>query len=690
MSNNRNNNPEGESQTSPVNSTSSNGQNGDQTQNGNQNGSQNTSQPARYQRDQVNRGDRGDRNDQRGGYRDRNDNQRNRNDYRNDNYRNRNDNFRGSNNNNSNDNGNDNRLKEQSSDQVEKSNDRSNDRVERNERSNDRVERNDYRGDRNNYRGNGNSGGGRYRDNRDYNNRGGDSRDNRDYNGRGGRGDSRDYNGRNNRGDSRDYRGGDSRSNNRDNRSDNRDNRDNRSDNRSDSRDQAQAWSDDNGSTQVAASSSTVPSTEQASENENLANQVASDNNAGNESNSEKTDQTENTNQKSKEPPVFDDTIHVHESFDDMNLSDEILQGIYSLGFEKPSAIQKKAIVPLLKGRDIIAQSQSGTGKTGAFTIGSLGRVNPKLYELQVIIISPTRELADQTCKVMQSLTKVLKDVKMKLAIGGTRVPEDIEEIRRVRPQILIGTPGRIMDLISRNAFRTQNVHTFILDEADEMLSRGFKLQIQDIFRRLPETITTGLFSATLSPETLEVTENFMNHPIKILIQKEGLTLEGIKQFYVDAVYEDAKLDCIIDIYKALNLTQTIVYTNTQKWCDRVTESLEKEGFPVRSIHAGMNQELRHRTLQEFRDGSARMLVTTNVLARGIDIQQIKLVINYDLPTEEDFENYIHRIGRSGRYGRQGVAINLVVQNDIYLLKKLEQYFHTTIEELPDNFATLI
>jgi translation initiation factor 4A len=181
-----------------------------------------------------------------------------------------------------------------------------------------------------------------------------------------------------------------------------------------------------------------------------------------------------------------------------------------------------------------------------------------------------------------------------------------------------------------------------------------------------------------------------MKSPIKILINREGLTLEGIKQFYVDAEYEDAKLDCIIDIYKALNLTQTIVYTNTQKWCDRVTECLEKEGFPVRSIHAGMSQEMRLRTLQEFRDGSARILVTTNILARGIDIQQIKLVINYDLPNEEDFENYIHRIGRSGRYGRTGVAINLCVSQDAYLLKKIEQYFHTTIDVLPQNFAKLI
>jgi translation initiation factor 4A len=419
--------------------------------------------------------------------------------------------------------------------------------------------------------------------------------------------------------------------------------------------------------------------------------ELANDNkdNENKENDNKDNDSKEATAEATANPPL-DDTVVVFESFDDMNLPDEILQGIYSLGFEKPSPIQKKAIVPLIKGRDIIAQSQSGTGKTGAFTIGCLGRVDPKSYDVQAIIISPTRELADQTYKVMQSLTKVLTDVKMKLAIGGTRVHEDIEEIRRSRPQILIGTPGRIMDLISRGAFKTNYVHTFILDEADEMLSRGFKLQIQDIFRRLPDTITTGLFSATLSPDTLEVTENFMKSPIKILINREGLTLEGIKQFYVDAEYEDAKLDCIIDIYKALNLTQTIVYTNTQKWCDRVTECLEKEGFPVRSIHAGMSQEMRLRTLQEFRDGSARILVTTNILARGIDIQQIKLVINYDLPNEEDFENYIHRIGRSGRYGRTGVAINLCVSQDAYLLKKIEQYFHTTIDVLPQNFAKLI
>ena len=385
-------------------------------------------------------------------------------------------------------------------------------------------------------------------------------------------------------------------------------------------------------------------------------------------------------------PPM--ETVESIESFDEMDLSDEILQGIYGNGFERPSAIQKRAIVPFIKGYDIIAQSQSGTGKTGTFSIATLGRINPDQPQVQAIIVSPTRELTDQTCSVISVLGKAMDGLKIKRAIGGTRVQDDIDEIRTVRPQIIVGTPGRLMDLIYRNAISTESIHTFVLDEADEMLSQGFQEQIQDIFRQMPRNVTCGLFSATLAPEILAVTEEFMRKPIKILVKQEQLTLEGIKQFYVDVDQDDYKTDTIVDIYRALEVTQAIVYVNTQRRCARVAEQLAQEGFPVCCVHAGMNQELRQQTLKQFRDGSARLLITTNVLARGIDIQQIKLVINYDLPG--DIANYLHRIGRSGRYGRKGVAINLITGRDHHDLKALENYYHTSIEELPGNFSEMI
>lgn len=373
-------------------------------------------------------------------------------------------------------------------------------------------------------------------------------------------------------------------------------------------------------------------------------------------------------------------------SFDDMSLPENLLRGIYSYGFTNPSIIQSKAIVPLREGKDIIAQSQSGTGKTGAFSIGCLSKIDLTVNKPQAIIISPTRELAEQTKNVICDLNLKLK-ASVSLSVGGTSVGKNIRNLEEGK-QIIIGTPGRIYDLILRRALSTRTVNLFILDEADEMLSHGFKDQIYDIFTKLPKTVQVGLFSATLPDEVLELTKKFMKDPVEILINKEDLTLDGIKQFYIDLDQEEWKLDTLIDLYKTVTLAQTIIYVNSKGKCESLTYKLSEKGYPVAAMHSNMHPTERTQIMSDFRLGKSRILISTDLLARGIDVQQVSLVVNYDLPT--NIENYIHRIGRSGRFGRKGVAINFITRDDANRLKMLQEYYSTKIDLLPTNIADLL
>jgi len=228
----------------------------------------------------------------------------------------------------------------------------------------------------------------------------------------------------------------------------------------------------------------------------------------------------------------------------------------------------------------------------------------------------------------------------------------------------------------------------FVLDEADEMLSRGFKDQIYDIFQILPSTVKVALFSATMPGDALEITQRFMKEPVRILVKRDELTLEGIKQFYVSVDQEEWKLDTLCDLYDTLNITQAVIFCNTRRKVDWLTDKMKSREFTVSSTHSDIGQKERDVILNEFRTGSSRVLITTDLLARGIDVQQVSLVINYDLP--RNMENYIHRIGRSGRFGRKGVAINFVTQDDVRALRELEQFYNTQIEEMPAHVADLI
>jgi len=374
------------------------------------------------------------------------------------------------------------------------------------------------------------------------------------------------------------------------------------------------------------------------------------------------------------------------DNFDNMNLQEDLLRGIYAYGFEKPSAIQQRAIMPLCKGLDIIAQAQSGTGKTATFTIGILHSLDFSLTECQALILAPTRELAQQIQKVVLALGDYL-NVRCHACIGGTRVRDDVSKLQS-GVHIVVGTPGRVYDMLCRRVLRPDHIKMFILDEADEMLSRGFKDQIYDIFQALPPRVQVGLFSATMPPEALEITQRFMNSPVRILVKRDELTLEGIKQFYISVEREEWKLDTLCDLYDTLNITQAVIFCNTRRKVDWLTDKMRAREFTVSSTHGDIGQKERDVILNEFRTGSSRVLITTDLLARGIDVQQVSLVINYDLP--RNLENYIHRIGRSGRFGRKGVAINFVTSEDVRTLRELETFYNTSIEEMPAHVADLI
>lgn len=374
------------------------------------------------------------------------------------------------------------------------------------------------------------------------------------------------------------------------------------------------------------------------------------------------------------------------DSFDQMGLHDSLLRGVYAYGFEKPSAIQQKGIVPFTKCLDVIQQAQSGTGKTATFCAGILNNLDYDNTQCQALVLAPTRELAQQIDKVMHHLGDYLK-VKSHACVGGTSVREDTQTLQR-GVHVVVGTPGRVFDMLRRGALRADGIKMFVLDEADEMLSRGFKDQIYDIFRMIPGQLQVGVFSATLPPEALEITKKFMNSPVRILVKRDELTLEGIKQFYVDVGQEEHKLEVLCDLYETLAITQSVIFANTRRKVDWLTDSMKAKDFTVSATHGDMDQNTRDVIMREFRSGSSRVLITTDLLARGIDVQQVSLVINFDLPAQP--ENYLHRIGRSGRFGRKGTAINFCSSEEMELLRDIQRFYNTVIEELPSNVADLI
>ncbi|XP_014252513.1 eukaryotic initiation factor 4A-III [Cimex lectularius] len=380
------------------------------------------------------------------------------------------------------------------------------------------------------------------------------------------------------------------------------------------------------------------------------------------------------------------ENVEVIPSFQSMGLKEDLLRGIYAYGFEKPSAIQQRSILPIVKGRDVIAQAQSGTGKTATFAIAILQKLDITVRDTQVLCLSPTRELAVQIQKVILALGDLM-NVQCHACIGGTSLGEDIRKLDYGQ-HVVSGTPGRVFDMIKRRTLRTRGIKVLVLDEADEMLNKGFKEQIYDVYRFLPPATQVVLISATLPHEILEMTSKFMTDPIRILVKRDELTLEGIKQFFVAVEREEWKFDTLCDLYDTLTITQAVIFCNTRRKVDWLTDKMREANFTVCSMHGDMPQKERDAIMKEFRSGKSRVLITTDVWARGIDVQQVSLVINYDLPNNREL--YIHRIGRSGRFGRKGVAIIFVKSDDIRILRDIEQYYSTQIDEMPMNVADLI
>ena len=374
------------------------------------------------------------------------------------------------------------------------------------------------------------------------------------------------------------------------------------------------------------------------------------------------------------------------EAWEDIpNLNPMLMRGIYGYGFEKPSPIQQKSILSIIDGRDVIAQAQSGSGKTGAFATGALNRVSLDLKQPQALIIAPTRELAKQIHDVIKDLGSQMTGLNVQLLIGGTSTEDDVADLKANGPQVLIGCPGRVHDILRRQPAIGRGMQLLILDEADEMLSAGFNEQIYNIFQQLNANVQVCLFSATMPSELHSLSDKFMRDPVRILVKSEMLTLEGISQFHVALETDHDKYATLKDLFTRISVSQCIIYCNSIRRVSDLADAMTNDGFPVCCIHSGMEKDVRDKAYQEFRSGVHRVLISSNVTARGIDIQQVSTVINFDMP--RDVHTYLHRIGRSGRWGRKGSGVNFVTRRDFRKLKEIESYYGTAIPELPSNFG---
>ena len=372
--------------------------------------------------------------------------------------------------------------------------------------------------------------------------------------------------------------------------------------------------------------------------------------------------------------------------WDDMELNLNLLRGIYAYGFENPSEIQKKAILPIIKGNDVIAQAQSGSGKTGAFTISTLQLVDPTKDETQALILAPTHELALQICKVISTIGNMIPNLVIKTLIGGTSIREDYDQIRNKTPHVVVGSIGRVIDMFHKRYLSPENLKLLVLDEADEMLSQGFGEKIKEMFSLyFTNQIQVVLFSATIPNEMLFITEKFMRSPVKLLMNKEELSLKCISQYFVALQNDKMKYDTLKDLFSRISVSKCIIYCNSVLRVQDLYDSMSKEGFSVCCIHSNMDKIDRHNVFQQFSLGDTRVLISSDVTARGIDIQQVSTVINFDIP--KNVHTYLHRIGRGGRWGRKGFAINFITRMDLYDVKRIEAHYGIQIEELPSHFS---
>jgi ATP-dependent RNA helicase DeaD len=362
--------------------------------------------------------------------------------------------------------------------------------------------------------------------------------------------------------------------------------------------------------------------------------------------------------------------------FENLNLSKEMKKAISDMGFEEPSPIQEQAIPHILEGRDVIGQSQTGTGKTAAFGIPTLERIDPKNKSLQALILCPTRELAIQVAEEFKKLTKYKREIDTVPVYGGQPIERQIKALR-MGAQVVIGTPGRVMDHIERRTLKIENVKTVILDEADEMLNMGFVEDIEFILKRVPEERQTLLFSATMPKPIMDLTKKFQKNPQILKLVHHVLTVSNIDQTYFE-VKESNKLEVLSRLIDIHNPKLSLVFCNTKRKVDEVVENLQTRGYYADGLHGDLKQTQRDRVMSKFRSGKVEILVATDVAARGIDVDDVEIVFNYDVPQDEEY--YVHRIGRTGRAGRVGRSFTFVAGRDAYKLRDIQRYIKTKIK----------
>ena len=361
--------------------------------------------------------------------------------------------------------------------------------------------------------------------------------------------------------------------------------------------------------------------------------------------------------------------------FEEMGLSEEIQKAVRYMGFEEASPIQAKAIPAMISGIDLIGQAQTGTGKTAAFGIPILEKVDPKLKKLQAIVLCPTRELAIQVADEIRNLSRYMHGIKVLPIYGGQDIVKQIRSLKS-GTQIVIGTPGRVMDHMRRKTMKLDFVHTVVLDEADEMLNMGFREDIEFVLSGVPEERQTVLFSATMPKPIMEITKKFQNNAKVIKVTKKELTVPNIEQYYYDVKpkKKEEVLSRLLDIYSP---RLSVVFCNTKKQVDLLVNALLGRGYFAAGLHGDMKQEQRDRVMKGFRTGKTEILVATDVAARGIDVDEVEAVFNYDLPQDDEY--YVHRIGRTGRAGREGRAFSFVSGKEVYKLKEIQRYCKTKI-----------
>lgn len=361
--------------------------------------------------------------------------------------------------------------------------------------------------------------------------------------------------------------------------------------------------------------------------------------------------------------------------FEDLKLDDRILRAVADMGFEETSPIQVKAIPLALEGTDIIGQAQTGTGKTAAFGIPLLEKVDPKLKKLQAVVLCPTRELAIQVAEEIRRLAKYMHGIKVLPVYGGQEIVKQIRSLKD-GTQVIIGTPGRVMDHMRRKTIRVEEVHTVVLDEADEMLNMGFLEDMETILGQLPETRQTMMFSATMSPAILEIARKFQKDPETVKVVKKDLTVPKVTQYYYEVKQKNKVevLSRLLDLYAP---KLSVVFCNTKKGVEEVVDALQGRGYFAEGLHGDLKQIQRDRVMNSFRNGKTDILVATDVAARGIDVDDVEAVFNYDIPQDDEY--YVHRIGRTGRAGREGKAFSLVVGKEVYKMRDIQRYCKTRI-----------